>query len=281
MTIRLLALDLDGTLYRSDGTIAPWDIEAVARAGERGLKVTIATGRIAQGALPAARALGLRGPIVCAEGAVIVDVETGDALTHRALPSEHVEAVTAVAGDHGLASFWFTHDEIHGEEDGRDHVHYIGTWSPAVTLHARLPGSRAWPLRTKVTMAVALGHHDAVKAAHARVEAEHGERLLALRFPMDASRSTWTLLVRDAAVDKSTGLAEVAAGMGLTASHVAVVGDWINDVPMFRWARRSFVMGQSPEHVAQHATDRLVATSATGGGVAEAVMRLLRALDEP
>ena len=45
---------------------------------------------------------------------------------------------------------------------------------------------------------------------------------------------------------------------------------------MFRWARRSFAMGQSPEHVAEHATDRLTASSATGGGVAEAVNKILR-----
>ena len=53
------------------------------------------------------------------------------------------------------------------------------------------------------------------------------------------------------------------------------MGDWLNDVPMFRWAGRSFVMGQSPDEVARHATDRLRATSRTGGGVAEAILAML------
>jgi len=276
VTIRLLALDLDGTVYRHDGTIAPRDIEAVARARDAGIAVTLATGRIALGALPAARALGIELPLVCAEGAVIVDGKTGETLSHRALPTPHVEWLTDIAGAHGLAQFWFTHEEIHGEEHGRDHVDYIGTWSPAVTLYPRLSASPAWPLREKVTMAVAVGTHDGVKDAHARITDGHDGSLVAFRFPINAERTAWTLLVRDAAVDKATGLAEVAGGMGLDAGHVAVVGDWINDVPMFRWARRSFAMGQSPEHVAEHATDRLTATAATGGGVAEAVTRLLR-----
>ncbi len=274
--IRLLALDLDGTVYRHDGTIAPWDVEAVARARDAGIAVTIATGRIALGTLPAARALGIDLPVVCAEGAVIVHGRTGETIAHRSLPATHVEWLADVAGDHGLAQFWFTHDEIHGEEHGRDHVAYIGTWSPSVTLHPRLESSPAWPLREKVTMAVAVGSHDDVKAAHERVTDAHGERLSAFRFPINSSRTAWTLLVRDAAIDKSTGLAEVAAGLGLDARQVAVVGDWINDVPMFRWARRSFAMGQSPDHVAAHATDRLTATASTGGGVAEAVMKILR-----
>lgn len=276
MSIRLLALDLDGTVYRHDGTIAPWDIDAVARAREAGIAVTLATGRIALGALPAARALGIDMPVVCADGAVIVHGRTGETLAHRTLSTEHVEWLTDLAGHHGLASFWLTHDEVHGEERGRDHVAYVGTWSPAVTLHDRLASSPAWALRKKVTMTVAVGSHDRVKAAHERVADAHGGLLSVFRFPVDASRMAWTLLVRDASVDKSTGLAEVAAGLGLDARHVAVVGDWINDVPMFRWARRSFVMGQSPEHVAVHATDRLTATASTGGGVAEAVLKLLR-----
>jgi len=273
---RLLALDLDGTLYRADGTISQWDLDAVSRARDHGIAVTIATGRIALGAMPAAAALSIATPMVCAEGAVIVDPATGSALTSRAMEARHIEWFTHTAGAHGLASFWFLHDEIHGEEHGRDHVGYIGTWSPSVTLHTRLPGSHAWARRDGVTMAVALGSHDAVKLAHTKVESEHGEHLLAVRFPVDAQRATWTLLVRSARHDKATGLAEVASGLGFEAHEVAVVGDWVNDIPMFRWAGRSFAMGQSPEHVAEHATDRLVATHVTGGGVAEAVMALLR-----
>ena len=52
-------------------------------------------------------------------------------------------------------------------------------------------------------------------------------------------------------------------------------GDWFNDVPMFAWAGRSFAMGQSPHGVRSCATDVLEATSATGGGVAEAIDRWL------
>lgn len=85
-----------------------------------------------------------------------------------------------------------------------------------------------------------------MKTALARVESEHGGTLMAARFPIDARRETWTLLVRNANHDKATGLTVVAQRLGLTARDVAVVGDWVNDIPMFQWAGRSFVMGQSP-----------------------------------
>ena len=49
------------------------------------------------------------------------------------------------------------------------------------------------------------------------------------------------------------------------------VGDWINDIPMFEVAGRSFAMGQAPDEVKSRATDVLTETSETGGGVASAI----------
>jgi hydroxymethylpyrimidine pyrophosphatase-like HAD family hydrolase len=54
---------------------------------------------------------------------------------------------------------------------------------------------------------------------------------------------------------------------------VVVVGDWLNDLPMFEVAGRSFAMGQAPEDVKRAATDRLKADGMRGGGIAEAIRR--------
>jgi hydroxymethylpyrimidine pyrophosphatase-like HAD family hydrolase len=52
-----------------------------------------------------------------------------------------------------------------------------------------------------------------------------------------------------------------------------VVGDWVNDVPMFEVAGRSFAMGGTPEHVRIRASDSLDAPTGGGGGIAEAIRR--------
>ena len=278
MRPRLLALDLDGTLLRHDGVVDPRDVDAIATARAAGLRVTIATGRIATGALPVARQLGLDTTLVCAEGAVLVDPFTGAVVTHTPMSLGLTEGVTQAFGAHDLDAFWFLHDEIHGERGGADVLRYIETWSPRVTLHDVLATSHAWDAhRHQVTMAVGFGTRDAVDRAHASVTTTHGDALLAVTFPASRTEDRWTLLARSAHTDKATGLRAVSAELGIAPAEVAVVGDWINDIPMFRWAGRSFVMGQSPDTVAGHATDRLQATSRTGGGVAEAIGILLRA----
>lgn len=276
MRTRLLALDLDGTLLRPDGEVDPRDVDAIAAVRAAGVRVTIATGRIATGALPTAARLDLDTTLVCAEGAVLVDPQTGAVLHHRPMHITLTETVTEAFDRHALDAFWFLHDEIHGEHGGADLLRYVETWSPRVTLHDALSESVAWENhRHQVTMAVGFGTREAVQLAHATVTATHGEELLAITFPASRTEDRWTLLTRSARTDKSTGLAQVSEDLGIAPHEVAVVGDWLNDVPMFRWAGRSFAMGQSPDEVAMHATDRLRATSRDGGGVAEAIRAIL------
>lgn len=276
MRPRLIALDLDGTLLRHDGAVDPRDVDAIARARAEGVHVTIATGRIASGALPVAAQLDLDVTLVCAEGAVLVDPRSGEIVAHEPMERAITETITRTFGAHDLDAFWFLHDEIHGERGGADMLRYVQTWSPQITLHDDLTASSAWEAqRHLVTMAVGFGTEAAVADARESVTTTHGDALLAITFPATRATDRWTLLTRSARTDKATGLAKVARALGVHAREVAVVGDWLNDVPMFRWAGRSFAMGQSPDEVAQHATDRLQATSRTGGGVAEAILAML------
>ena len=91
--IRLLALDLDGTLVGDDLRIRPRTVAAVRAAVKAGVAVAIVTGRMTSSALPYARELGLRIPIVGMQGALIRAMPVaghaglGRLLYHRPLPA--------------------------------------------------------------------------------------------------------------------------------------------------------------------------------------------------
>jgi hydroxymethylpyrimidine pyrophosphatase-like HAD family hydrolase len=195
MRTRLLALDLDGTLLRADGAVDSRDVDAIAAVRAAGVRVTIATGRIATGALPTAARLNLDTTLVCAEGAVLVDPLTGAFVLHQPMHITLTETVTEAFDRHALDAFWFLHDEIHGEHGGADLLRYVETWSPRVTLHDALRESVAWENhRHQVTMAVGFGTREAVQLAHATVTATHGEELLAITFPAMGSLGSVTAL---------------------------------------------------------------------------------------
>ena len=70
--IRLLALDLDGTLMDDDMVIHSDRVRrAIAAAQERDVVVTLATGRMLDYTLPFADDLGITAPLICYQGGLI------------------------------------------------------------------------------------------------------------------------------------------------------------------------------------------------------------------
>ena len=69
--IRLIALDIDGTIIGDDHEIAERTIEAVRRAMELDVAVSLVTGRMVSSAMRFASELGLTGPLVGYQGGLI------------------------------------------------------------------------------------------------------------------------------------------------------------------------------------------------------------------
>jgi hydroxymethylpyrimidine pyrophosphatase-like HAD family hydrolase len=104
-----------------------------------------------------------------------------------------------------------------------------------------------------------------------------GDHLMVITFPSRRAKITGhhALMMRRAGKTKGTGIMSLAARQELERHQVAAVGDWYNDVAFFAEVGRSFAMGQAPDRVAEAATDVLDANDASGGGVAEAIARIL------
>jgi hypothetical protein len=90
--IRLLALDIDGTLVGNDLALRPRTRDAIVNALRRGVHISLVTGRMATSARPFAEALGLTEPIIAYQGALIRRMPApgqrlGKLLFHRPLPA--------------------------------------------------------------------------------------------------------------------------------------------------------------------------------------------------
>ncbi|HEY8296765.1 MAG TPA: HAD family hydrolase, partial [Candidatus Baltobacteraceae bacterium] len=70
---RLVALDIDGTLIGRDLIVHPRVVEAIAQMQRRGVRGALVTGRMYRSALPYARRLKLDAPVVCYQGAAVID----------------------------------------------------------------------------------------------------------------------------------------------------------------------------------------------------------------
>lgn len=266
---RLLAVDLDGTLVRADGTIGERDRAAVDRARRAGVAVTIATGRLATTAVAIARELELEAPLVCADGAALVCPRTGAMIEAHALPGAALAALVDALAARALAPFVCFHDGIVGDAAALAYVDCVAGWSTAIEVRAELAAGldgRAG----EVVMALGIGPRDQVEAAFADAAPSVGAAVELAVFGLGEG-APWALRAQPLGAAKGAALARLAARLGVRREHVAAVGDWYNDVSMLAWAGRSFAMGHSPEAVRAAAGTVLRATASTGGGVAEAI----------
>lgn len=267
MAYRLLALDLDGTLLRSDHSVDPRDISAIRELQRAGVTVTIVTGRLQSGATAAAEACAIEGTIACVEGSHLVELATNTTVVHHAMTDPIVRRLRDAITAHGLAGFVFDAGGIHHDHAGAPFAEYVRTWSPNMRV---VEEQVAW--QTAPLAAVAIGDPDAVAAAHAVLRV-HAEQLFSVSFAVSMCPGKHAVLVRAAGPTKGTALRELCRIVGCETTEAVAVGDWVNDVPMFEVAGRSFAMGSSPDHVRAKATDALETTAGAGGGIAEAIRR--------
>lgn len=106
--IRLIALDIDGTLIGDDHVIPERTIRAVRAAMERDVAVSLVTGRMVSSAMRFARQLGLSGPLIGYQGGLIramppIDSpRLGRMLLHTPLAAATARAVVTWTREQGL-----------------------------------------------------------------------------------------------------------------------------------------------------------------------------------
>jgi Cof subfamily protein (haloacid dehalogenase superfamily) len=266
--MKLFATDLDGTLVDQRDGIHPRDLAAITRARAQGVIVTIATGRLTSRTHPIARALGLDAPLVCADGGVLACSTTERVLQRRPLLDSLVERALDVLNTHGLSSFVFTHEAIHSCERGRAYHEYVRGWSHAITAHADVRSATASWLDTDTAIMVAgIGQPAIVERALSDL-AELRDQIEVFAFDIGAAR---VVRLMAKGVTKGAGLMALAKQLGIAAEHVAVAGDWYNDLSMFALAGHSYAMPHAPLEVKAAASHVLAADAPQRGAIADAL----------
>lgn len=259
--IRLVALDLDGTLLGPDSKVGEADGAAVIAARDRGVHVILCTARWHGVAMRTARRLELRAPIISHNGAQIQEPD-GDELFHATFATELAREIAAFCDEGGF--------ETYTTVDG---ITYMRSRWEANIDPARLPRD----------MRVARTHaeHVTAPATGLIVFGEDGVRAVvdafATKHPELAFVEAWSdnpyVTITAAGVDKGTGLQFVCEHLDIPTGETMAMGDASPDIDMFRVAGLGVAMGNGTDDVkeAAHAT----APSNTEGGVAWAIRRFV------
>lgn len=242
---RLLALDIDGTLLRSDKTISPRTLAALAAARQAGVKLVLVTGRRQPAARRIADQLGPDLDLVLHNGALIV--EGGEVL--RCLPLARETALRAVAIGRSLCADPVLHCGHRGEgklmvegiaPSNTLLVYYLDRSHPDVLSVARLDDALAEdPIQVMFG-----GSIDDMGALRARLQEALGDHVRIDRTVYPAS-GVQIIDVLRAGVGKAEALAFLQRRWAVGAEETLAIGDNWNDEEMLAAAGLGLVMGNA------------------------------------
>jgi Cof subfamily protein (haloacid dehalogenase superfamily) len=268
---KVLAVDLDGTLLDLHGKPHERDVRALRAAASAGVHLTILTGRLYSGTRASVEALGLTGPVGCADGSHVVRASDHATLLHHGLRGNHAEAVRDALVRNGPATFLFAQDAIAHDPQGEPFLGYVRTWSTDVRPTVAVGEHEWWKSEEGITAVVAVGTAEQIHGTRDEIERSVGAAAQMSAFPIRRVPNSWGLIARAAGGTKGSALAFVATHHGCTPEETVCVGDWLNDVSMFAVAGRSYAMGHAPDEVKKAATAVLPETAEKGGGIARVV----------
>jgi hydroxymethylpyrimidine pyrophosphatase-like HAD family hydrolase len=268
---KVIAVDLDGTLLDTSGVPHERDVRALRAAAVAGVHVSILTGRLYSGTRASAEAIGIAGPVGCADGSHVVRALDHATLVHHGLRGEHARAVRDSLVRNGPAAFLFAQDAIAHDAQGEPFLGYVRTWSNDVRPTDAVGTHEWWTSEHGVTAVVAVGPAEQIHGTRDEIARSVGSGAQVAAFPIRRLPNAWGMIARAAGGTKGSALAFVAEHHGCTLDETVCVGDWMNDVSMFAVAGRSFAMGHAPDELKKAATDVLEETVERGGGIARAV----------
>jgi len=260
--IRLVALDLDGTLVGPDLTISARVKDAIARARARGTEITIVTGRMFAAAKPYAQTLGITGPLVCYQGAAIFETSTGAVLRETPVHQDVTRQVLAWAEERQIHAQCYADDKIYVQQINRFSKRYTELSRIEPTVVPSLQAAFADRPSIKIVLVDDPGPSEQHLAA---LKPLLGDRAYLTRSNVDFVE------VLSPDVNKGEALAFVAQRYGVTLAETMAIGDAWNDVPLIAAAGVGVAMGSGPPELFAEA-DAVVGDVAHDG-VAEAIER--------
>ena len=276
--IRLLALDIDGTLLDSSGHVPEANVQAVARALDAGVAVTLATGR----RFDFARAIFERLPpaitLILSNGAV-VKTTAGDTLVRRLLPREvALDVLRRVPGHRDSAAVVFDRPregqvvfEAIDWEHPR-HSRFFESNRPFLSEVAPLEGC----LTEDPIQVMFSGGCTAMRRVYEELQ-EAGSAANGRGFDValtEYQHRDFSLVdVVQAGCSKGSALRALADRLGIAPSDVMAVGDNLNDLAMLEYAGIPVVMANSLSELTHRGWH--VTASNDEAGVARAIERFV------
>lgn len=260
--IRLIAIDLDDTLLLDDLTISCRARKAISKAVEKGIHVTLATGRMYRSALPFALDLQLNLPLITYQGA-LVKYSDGREVYHRPIEIDTARELVCLLMPYGHHVNIYIDDELYMSKDSPEGQRYLKIARVPVHLAEELQDV----LVRRPSKIVVIASSPELDRLAVDAREFFGESL-----NITKSKPTFLEFAHPQAT-KGLALEYLANSLGISSGNVMAIGDSPNDLDMLEYAGWGVAMGNADSEVKARA--RYITCSNNDDGVAEAIEKFV------
>jgi len=269
--VRLIAIDIDGTLLDSNFQVSSRNLDALRKANSLGVEIALATGRRHTFALPVAQALGFELTLISSNGAV---TRTSDGTLFHRDPLPLTTALELVAHMTDFRrNLVVTFD---GEEPGslvletlEELNASIKKWMDKNAQYIRFVSPIEDGLSGEPIQAMFCGTVGRMTAAQSQLKKNSGllTRVTVLKTQYDA-RDLCMLDVLNKGCTKGAALRRWAAFKNYQPAEVMAIGDNYNDIEMLEFAGHSYIMGNATEELRDRGWHTTLSNNENGVAIA-------------
>ncbi|MBM7636748.1 Cof-type HAD-IIB family hydrolase [Streptococcus saliviloxodontae] len=263
--IKLIAIDMDGTLLNSQKEIPQENIEAIQAAAAAGVKIVLCTGRPKSGIVPYFKQLGLTGEeyIIMNNGCSIYRTDNWDLIHYESLTTSEIAELQEACDDFEGVSLTLTGEQSYYEvaDQVSDLVAYdaslVFDLAKARTLEEVAQEGEI------IFQAMYMGEAERLDA----FEVSFGESLS--QYYSTVRSQTYIYEAMPKGATKASALKELAQYLGLEKSQIMALGDAANDLEMLEYVEHSVAMGNASDAIKQIC--RYTTSANDQAGVAKAI----------
>lgn len=264
--IKLISIDIDGTLLNDNREITPAVKKAVQEASEKGIYVVITTGRPATGVKDVIEELGLvsdKQYVITHNGGMAQTTDHSKVVYHESLSWDLYKEAQAFALDQG--AYLQLESDVSAYTLDRLQNVFVSQENFVVQLPLRVVDSLAEMQNTGFVKALIIGAQDQVDQVQSRVPADLLNRANVVR----STPNNLEFMNRDAS--KGSAMLALAENLGVKPEETMAIGDQENDITMIQQAGIGVAMGNAVPMI-QEAAD-VQTTDNNHDGVANAIQK--------
>ena len=252
VTIKLVASDLDGTLFRSDAVLSSRTVDALQAVAAAGIEVVAVTGRSHRSSTERLRPAGCIRWIICSNGATLFDFDAEAVVHDRPLAegvvAEVLDRVQRAFPSVGLS--WETEGGVFMSEQWiSNRAASDPRYRPRPDRETRELAADAGPILKLMLAHESLTTYDWLEAVRPH---------LPPGLSVSTSGASFVEITRGDA-NKGEALRQLCSDLAIGQHETMAFGDHANDVPMLSWAGTSYAMANADirvqavaDHTAPH-----------------------------